>query len=532
MNKGEDLAAPGKGWLITACACLSLAVAAAALSISHTPFGAAMSMDSLYYLSAAQQMALGNGIVLPNYVLGDPDVSPLTTWPPLYAAFLRFLVPGDVLFGGNAGNIVVVFNVIALISALSLFYYLGTRVSSAFPAFLATLVLALMPSMQIIYMYAWSETLFVPVLLAALCCFDLFLDPRSRHRHLWLALSVACLALGFHLRYAVLGFVAGLCTSILLFDRTGLGQRIKLIAGTVVLFVALVAPLLLRNFLLASNLVGERPASSASLPTDIHRLGQLLASEVFHGFRPLPWVLGIVAVAALAALWKRRGAGISKAASPDLPWFASIFALAYLTSLIAGRQVSLIDLDTRMVGPSVPFLMLAVLGLLSASRQVFRPVLVRAIGVLLLLVVATNGYRVHAQIMTSWQSTRTPGTVFGIAYNSISNPGLAPYFRLRELVRLPEDALILTDLNAPAILHYFFPRAQVKKLPENPAPEDLGKLGGVLARHGLVVITSDQTASTFAAATKGGVDFMQVLDANGQPMSGVLILELPISLVP
>lgn len=519
--------------LFTVCAYLIFAGVAAALVIGHTPYGAAMSMDSLYYLSAAQQMSLGHGIALPDYAIGDRDISPMTTWPPLYAVFLQLLIPADSVFGVDAGKFVLWFNIVGLACTLSIFWALAGRLIPKVPAFVVTLLLALVPSMQIIYMYAWSETLSVPVVLAAAWFFARFLDPQADHRLRSLTLSVACLALGFHLRYAVLGFVAGLCASILLLDSSNLKQRIKLVAGSAVWFAALVAPLLLRNFWLANNFIGKRGASDALLAADMNKLAGLLASEVFYGFWPLPLVLGMLLVGVIVVIIRKRRE-IENPAEHGfrLALAMLIWAVAYLIFLIISRQMSMIDLDTRMIAPIVPFMMLAALGLLSGSRQVIDSGLIEGLSALLLLSTAANGYLVHREIVASWQSARTPGTLLGITYNSISSPSFATYYRLRELIRAPGGTLVLTDLDRPVMLHYFFPAARVKQLPGDITEDGLRALKPMLGKQGFVVITKDQTASAFTAATKANAAFQQVVDANGQPMIGLLVLHLPVTLTP
>ena len=67
---------------------LALGVAAAVLVASHTPVGAALSMDSLFYLSTASNILDGNGISHDTYALSGPAVQATTTWPPLYSVLL------------------------------------------------------------------------------------------------------------------------------------------------------------------------------------------------------------------------------------------------------------------------------------------------------------------------------------------------------------------------------------------------------------------------------------------------------------
>ena len=135
---------------------LLLSILAAVLVASHTPVGAALSMDSLLYLSTANNILDGNGIVQETFALNGPAVRQTTIWPPFYPMalagvlwFVKLATSSDV-FG------VAVLNFIALAASLFLVLRITLRVTTISACVAVAVALAISPSLQIVYTYAWS----------------------------------------------------------------------------------------------------------------------------------------------------------------------------------------------------------------------------------------------------------------------------------------------------------------------------------------------------------------------------------------
>jgi hypothetical protein len=280
---------------LTYSAYFTLIVISAILVHSHTPFGAAVSMDSLNYLNAARLIAQGLGISLPDYNLDSGDAVPMTLWPPLYPALLSAAIPTDRLFDVEIGQHVAWLNILSLFCTIWLFWWIsGTFIHKGLALGL-TIMFAFLPSLQIIYLYIWSETVFIPLVLAAFLLQMRFFGTTSRYRPLWLWASVAVLALAFYVRYAGLGFFGALLGSLLLVDRSSNREKFILLARSAILFLLLIAPLLWRNYWVGNYLVGQRDNSSAVLGDDLVTLGNLLAAELLpFGFILLLPALGFV----------------------------------------------------------------------------------------------------------------------------------------------------------------------------------------------------------------------------------------------
>ena len=189
------------GVLQLAAAC---AVAFAVVGWS-TPFGAAVSPDSIFYLDIARHVHDGLGVASIDYALahaGENRVVPNTTWPPLYPVLLGIgSAPPDVAAAASLS---------ALLLALTLFCVQRVLMRLvAWPlATLAALPLAIITPMLTIHVYAWSEQLFTAILAALLWAAVAYLaGDGGAARRRWLLVSIAVLlVLAFYTRYIGLSF--------------------------------------------------------------------------------------------------------------------------------------------------------------------------------------------------------------------------------------------------------------------------------------------------------------------------------------
>lgn len=499
------------------------------VTLLHTPYGTAMSMDSLSYLSAAQQMTLGHGVSTPNFAFGEKDYVPMTIWPPLYPITLFALIPSSQLFDKPETAIALI-NAISLFFTLLLFFYIAKKIIRRDLALIATLLVALSPSMQVVYMYAWSETIFIPIIVLAFYFqWKLFTTDQSQ-RLRWMMLSVATLTLAVYTRYAGLGFLAAFFASIFLSGRFKLPEAIRITAISLLLFSSFIAPLLVRNYLLTSTFAGQRESPNAELSSDIQLLFYFLKDEFFPVSNIL--LLSLIAISIIYWLANRKIASFpnhkeTQDQSNTIMFLllSFLWASIYLAFLIVNRQLSIMDLDPRMIAPTVPFFILGICAALTQiiSSSKFKVLLAPV--ALLSAVLFFRAFDIHQNIISSWKTTGEPGVIQNIQYNTALNKSTRPLKTLQSAIAVPKGALLLTDITPTSFLQYFFPHARVKKLPEK-LDKNLLSMAELTKPDGLMILTKPSSIELLDQALKAQGKFFKL---NGhQDLSYFVFLKLPL----
>ena len=254
----------------------------------------------------------------------------------------------------------------------------------------------------------------------------------------------------------------------------------------------------------------------------------LLREELFSSSIFL-WPLAIVGVLALLAFVVRHKNKTNVGYGSTVAFCASIWVLVYLLFLVVNRLVSHMDLDTRMIAPVIPLIVISLIGLFFSSFRAVKPVLVIGVLVVFTVPLVTKVFDIYRDIIFSWSATGTPGQVVGIQYNSTTNHEFLAYKKLGEVVRLSKGSIVLTDLDRPQIVHYFFPANTIQQLPENFKSVDITRLLNNRYRDGLVIITKNSTLSTFAESVSEE-SFMQIQDDKGGVYDQFMLLKLPLNL--
>lgn len=130
-----------------------------------TPFGAATSPDSLIYIEMASNVSRADGLVVKDNSfthLGSEVFIEQKQWPPLYPLSLALLAGSEVDVMSVARSSAVFLFVAGFFVYLILVPYIDW-----FLALVAALLLFMSVPTLTIYTYAWSETLFVPLLVIA-----------------------------------------------------------------------------------------------------------------------------------------------------------------------------------------------------------------------------------------------------------------------------------------------------------------------------------------------------------------------------
>lgn len=508
---------------------LLLAAFAAILIFSHTPVGAALSMDSLFYLSTAANILDGHGIAYTTYALNGPAVQATTLWPPLYPVLLAGIVGIAKMLGLANVTAVAFFNFVALLVSLYLIVRIASHSGWHWGAFVAGVAFVLAPSLQLIHIYVWSEAFFLPLVLGGYLCLQKYLlrnDERVKKSLYWMILLFA---LATYTRYVGIAFFGAAAMSLLLYEQGHFKDRIRTTVLASFAYLALIIPMLVRNVLVSDDLAGgSRGTPTTDLGTDLVQLAWYFYLEFIN----LPNIAGAallgLSAAAFAYLFVRSSAGESQSSPPDsMQWVMPLlFVASYSVLILVSRMVQVTDLDSRMLSVAVPFLILAMhasyrlLGSRTGSRVAVLPF------ALLLCAFLVNAANTHASILSGWREHGEPGAVLGLVYPSMTGTRLDTLRGIGEHFAPGEGDLILTDLKQPVIAGYLFPDADVRKVPGDPSDENVAAVVDVLQRKGLAIIGKPDWGQALSDRLEGRADFYRIESAAGK--LDYIVITLPV----
>lgn len=412
-------------WLMGAFLIL-ISLGAGAVLLFSTPWGIGVGYDSVFYLSAADNLLHGLGL---SRLGGGGEVMPLTHFPPLYPLLLAVVtgVAGQTAAEAARWMAGVLYGL-----DLGLIGFLIYRYSRVWWAAIAGAVIALLsPVLLEVNLMAMSEPLYLSLLLAALASLTTFFERGGRG---WLMVAGFMAGLATLTRYVGASLVVTGALALLLWD----GRRPKRRLGETMIFTALgVVPTLVwyaRNFILTgtatNRVLGYHPPSAEAL-----RRGLVsVASWILP--RGLPLRLGVFASGTLAVgvvaflLWDiaraRHRDGFSWTAMRRFTWLIGFHSLIYL--LFLGTSLTFFDASTPLSGRILTPLYVA--GLLLTFIVVGRLVshldrpfpVAMAFGVVILIVSASYivrsasllaEMRLEGRGFTSrtWQTSETVGLV-------------------------------------------------------------------------------------------------------------------------
>jgi hypothetical protein len=340
--------------LVAALVIAGVASAGVVVTLRLTMIRAYHTHDSASYLGAARNAVKGRGLTLP---WGSPPDRPLVHFPPLYPAVLAaigFLGPDPLsvtrwlnalLFGAN----------IALV-AFAAFRMTRNRFLSC----LAAVLVASSPAMLRIHTAAWSEPLFMFLMVIALAALHAYAQ-RPTRRLFFLACDATALALLCRWTGAPLVW-----TGLIVLCAFGSGGIVKRLGRCAAFGFYSCLPIglwLLRN-LRASGSATNRTFTPHPL-TSQHISDALctVSGWAVPGFRPglpqrhslVPMVLLCLGAACLAGLFVLRGAdGGMRARLRRLPWAYMGFVVLYCAFLLV--SISYFDrmtpLNDRILAPA------------------------------------------------------------------------------------------------------------------------------------------------------------------------------------
>lgn len=517
-------------WTIHLWAYLAVGVTAAVLIASHTPVGAALSTDSLFYLSTASNILDGNGISHDTYALNGPAVQPTTIWPPLYSVSLA----GLNWLAGQAGIsevvAIAVFNFFALVVSLFLILRIASLAASISAGVVVAIALAISPSLQIVFTYAWSEVLFIPLCLAAYLSLQYHLMENGDRQQLGLYSLVLLLGLATYTRYVGLAFFSAAALTLFLYGRGAPIERLRTLAVTSLAYLSILAPMLIRNYALSGSLSGgDRGAPGTSLLPDVKTLGWYLYLEFLN--LPILAAVAVLSVIAASAAWLiLRAADANprtklsfKSSNIVVPF---LFAACYLAFLLISRGRQRIDLDSRMLSVAVPFILIGLLGVYQQLSMRTSGGLAALPFLLPLCAFAFNGIHTHTSILNGWRDYGEPGPVLGLTYRSITGRQMDSLRGINEYFSPAPGDLVLTDIARPIIVGHMFSRSDVRKMPDSTSEESFALLDAPLGRRGIAIISSELWSKALSKSLEGHAGFYRIEPQTGGPE--FLVIKLPI----
>jgi len=507
---------------------LVLAIAAALLVASHAPIGAALSMDSLFYLSAAENILQGNGIVNETYALTGPTYEAMTVWPPLYPIVVAGITPLAGMTDTSTVSGIALFNFLALLLTLILVLRISIRTTSITAGVFVAIALALSPSIQIAHTYAWSEVVFIPLCLAAYLFLQSYLSEDNRKPALSLAFAVVLLGLASYTRYVGVVFFATTGLILLACGRGQIIDRFRTAAVASAAYLAILAPMFVRNYLVSGSLSGgDRGVPAWSLLADLKTLSWYLYLEFLN--LPILWALVIVLVSIGSVAWLLFRAGDAKEqghASNELSSIALplLFAGCYLAFLLVSRSIQTIDLDSRMLSVAIPFVLIGLVNAYQWLSTRTGRLLAMLPFLLPLFAFSANAVYTHSNIVAGWRDFGEPGPVLGLSYRSITGRQTLSLRKINEHVSPEPGDLVLTDIRRPIIVDYIFPESDVRRLPGEPSVENLLLLEGTLSRSGIAILGSNTWSRALMTDLEGRAEYFSIANQSGVTEYVVMIL--------
>lgn len=509
---------------------LALGVAAAVLVASHTPVGAALSMDSLFYLSTASNILDGNGISHDTYALSGPAVQATTIWPPLYSVLLAALSWLANQAGIAQVVAIAVLNFVALGACLFLILRIASLTGSIGAGVVAAMALAISPSLQIVFTYAWSEVLFIPLCLGAYLSLQHHLMDNGSRQRLGLYSLVLLLGFATYTRYVGLAFFFAAALALLLYGRGAPIDRLRTVAAASLAYLAILAPMLIRNFAVSGSLSGgDRGAPGTSLLSDVETLGRYLNLELLNlPILPAAAVV-LITVASVAWLALRPSDANPRAKlsfrSPNIV-VPFLFAACYLVFLLIARGRQTIDLDSRMLSVAVPFIFLALLGVYQQLSIKSRGGLAALPFLLPLCAFTINAIYTHTSILKGWRDDAEPGPVLGLTYRSTTGRQMDSLRKINEYFSPAAGDLVLTDIARPMIVAHMFPKSDVRQMPDSASEESFAQLDAPLGRRGIAIISTESWSRALAEDLEGRAGFYRIESQTSSPE--FIVIKLPV----
>jgi Dolichyl-phosphate-mannose-protein mannosyltransferase len=431
---------------------VGLAIAAAAVVLIATaPHGPRVSTDSAYYVSAADSLRAGRGLV-------TFDGIPISHWPPGFpvAVVAMRVVAGSTIDAAR------VLNALCLAAVVLLGWGLLSRYVPSRALRLAGVAgIAAAPTLHTVSVAAWSEPLFIALVLASLLALVVALEPGRRRR--WFALAGFLAGSSVSARYSGTWVVVSGLVIVLLANRRTAELHDRVRSAALFLLPACIVPavVVVRNLHITGNepfgFRGESQMSLGHAMSDTAKgIWRWLVPEV--ATTPVRVIL-VAALVLAAAVWlvglmRRPAAARAGEAPTALPppaaqraplWPFALLLGTYIVFLgVSAKTQELDPIDRRLLSPAFVIGVVLVLGL--AARAPRAGVWSRAL-------IAAGAVAACAWLVGEIQTTRTDVQVIrrhgaGFAQAQYRHSALAALIRRRRppltFSDAPDEIYLLT----------------------------------------------------------------------------------------
>ncbi len=421
------------------------------LNLSHLRGGVSLSMDSLHYLLGAKNMAQGFGYSIPDYSSVSSTMHAITIWPIGYSAILSLGCVGNSCSQESIETFARGLNVVMALTVFMLVYATVRRNNGVVVSVLTSMVVGLTPILQIVFMYVWSEIVFIPLVLAAFYCVRLYLDSDSQKHKLYVA--VLLLICATYVRYVGLSFAIALTFTVFFYDQASISERIRKSATSFIVYIIGVAPLLISNYVTSGYVSGaERGMPSSRVVNDIGQLFSIYSQEFFWGYALASGLfLGFYLVILIYLNMRERAANRDISVLVNLPllWLG-----LYVSFLLVSREIQNIDLDARMMSVVWPMFIYSVIGVLTAGDGNGTVLVRRLMVFFMFLFVLTSGVGANSLLLKNVATSKEIGYVNGMYYPSLSGPQLKYMRTAIDSIRPICSEWIMTDFERPIVIDY------------------------------------------------------------------------------
>lgn len=452
---------------------LILLICAISLISALNPYGSATSPDSLAYLDIAANIKDGHGWVASDLSLNNAGLYHFVenrVWPPLYSSLMAIVVSDP--FDTQAVSLI---SLILLFLTAVLIFIILVKYHHWLVALPSTLMVMIGLPMITVYTYAWSETLFIPLLLIAALSAINFIENARRpylYRFIWLGSLILALVLLAFTRYigVALALIILAPMAQIIRQRDSRGAWFILI-GTI-FYAMLVGYLMISNYQIAGSVTG-----SQRTPSDTGFLENALAAQgVLGTIWPSSLAqMGVALIFAMGLTYVMMRA--SEDAGHDVSASHPIVAIKillwagglYIVSLLLMRSHSQFDdIDVRLMAPAFPLLMIAIILLprLFVSKK-RSAVLICVLPFFLLSSFALKGYAQFNASRENWKNHNSPGhfMIGNLRYNNFTqNPATDSIRFIFNEVLSPQGVVVV--MSRPLIWRFMTRRATFS----SPAP--------------------------------------------------------------
>ncbi|HOE12572.1 MAG TPA: hypothetical protein PLQ35_12350 [bacterium] len=305
--------------------------------LSTSKYGIGLTADSIHYISAANNLADGNGLV-------EYDGIPQVSWPPLYACLLALLSLASIPIPSGARVIHAILFAVILFCSGEIF---RRHCRSRWLVLFAIFMLSVSYSLVSISICMWSEPLFIVLLLLTVLLIPSCFRRQSIRRLLAVSLLTALFCLQ---RY--IGVTLALTISAIILAYWPESSRRKRVVLSVGFLIVSCFPLvlyLIRNYMLTSTLTGYRGSSPNTLYDNIHYLLDgisiwFIPVEIPLWIREVLLLLfgGAAGIHILYKIWQGRRSPTRDVQVPVMALFTWIYILTLvaLSTTVAFQRIA------------------------------------------------------------------------------------------------------------------------------------------------------------------------------------------------